>query len=175
VDGDGVSYRTVLGNQHPSAAWFSRGTGHDENTRYSEDNVVWETLANRLKKKYETARSHVPLPVVTSHRGASVGIIAYGSSDPAVEEARAILSRENGLKSAYLRLRALPWTREVLKFIGKYDRIYIVEGNRDGQLRQVLSADMPGHATRFISIAHSDGLPLTAAWIVGKILEQEVK
>ena len=175
VDGDGVSYRTVPGNQHPSAAWFSRGTGHDENTRYSEDNVVWETLANRLKKKYETARSHVPLPVVSSHRDASVGIIAYGSSDPAVQEARAILSRENGLKSAYLRLRALPWTREVLKFIGKYDRIYIVEGNRDGQLRQVLSADMPGHATRFISIAHSDGLPLTAAWIVGKILEQEVK
>jgi 2-oxoglutarate/2-oxoacid ferredoxin oxidoreductase subunit alpha len=175
VDGDGIPYRTVPGNQHPSAAWFSRGTGHDENTRYSEDNVVWENLTTRLKKKYEAARSLVPHPVVDTPRGATVGIIAYGSSDPAVEETRDLLSREKGIKTAYLRLRALPWTRDVLKFIQKYEQIYVIEANRDGQLRQVLSADLPDYATRLISIAHADGLPLTAKWIVDRILECEAK
>jgi 2-oxoglutarate ferredoxin oxidoreductase subunit alpha len=175
VDGDGIPYRTLPGNQHPSAAWFSRGTGHDENTRYSEDNIVWDALTTRLKKKYDTARALVPPPIVDKQKGASVGIIAFGSSDPAVEEARDLLSREKGINTAYLRLRGLPWSDDVLDFIKSYDRIYVVEANRDGQLRQVLSADLPDHAARFISIAHSDGLPLTAKWIMDKILPWEVK
>ncbi len=175
VDGDGIPYRTLPGNQHPSAAWFSRGTGHDENTRYSEDNVVWEALTARLKKKYETARGLIPSPILDEPKGSSRGIIAYGSSDQAVKEARDLLSREKGITTAYLRLRGLPWSDQVLDFVKRHDRIYVVEGNRDGQLRQVLSADMPAQADRFVSIAHSDGLPLTAKWIMDKILECEAE
>lgn len=175
TDRDGIPYRTVPGNNHPSASWFGRGTGHDENARYSEDAGDWEKNMLRLKNKYETARTLVPKPVIRTVRGAEVGIIAYGSSSPAVEEARTILKKENGVKTDYLRLRSLPPTREVGNFIKKHECLYIVEANRDGQLRQVLSAIMPDQAARFRSACHSDGLPLTANWVVKSILVQEEK
>lgn len=174
-DGDGIPFRTVPGNKHPSAAWFGRGTGHDENARYTEDADTWENNMARLKKKYNTARTIVPKPVIKTTKGATVGIIAYGSTEPAVEEARALLQQAGGPKTAFLRLRALPCTAEVQNFIKKYDRIYIVEANRDGQLRQVLSAALPIMAPRFHSICHSDGLPLTAKWVFETIKSQEEK
>jgi 2-oxoglutarate/2-oxoacid ferredoxin oxidoreductase subunit alpha len=172
-DGDGIPYRTVPGNIHPSAAWFGRGTGHDEKAVYSEDALAWENNMLRIKNKYETARTLVPKPVIQRARGAEIGIISYGSSSPAVEEARAILLKDKGIKTNFLRLRSLPPTREVGNFIKKHERIYIVEANRDGQLRQVLSAVMPDHAPKFHSACHSDGLPLTANWVVRSILTQE--
>jgi len=175
IDGDGIPYRTVPGNKHPSAAWFGRGTGHDENARYTEDANAWESNMARLKKKYNTARTLVPRPVTETTRGATVGIIAYGSTLPAVEEARTLLKHAGGLKTAFLRLRALPYTSEVQTFIKKYDRIYIVEANRDGQLRQILSAALPTMAPKLHSICHSDGLPLTANWVNETILAQEKK
>jgi 2-oxoglutarate ferredoxin oxidoreductase subunit alpha len=172
-DGDGIAYRTVPGNKHHSAAWFGRGTGHDEEARYTEDSVSWESNMARLKKKYDTARTLVPKPVIKAGRGATLGIIAYGSSDPAVDEALALLRKAEGPKFAYMRLRALPCTSEVQNFIQKYERIYIVEGNRDGQLRQILSSVLPDQAPKFRSVCHSDGLPLTAKWVKEAILAQE--
>ena len=172
-DGDGIPFRTVPGNKHPASAWFARGTGHDENARYSEDATTWERNMARLKKKYDTARTLVPEPIIEVEEGATIGIIAYGSTEPAVEEARALLKQAGNLKTAFLRLRAFPCTNEVQDFIKKYNPIYIVEANRDGQMRQILSAVMPELASKFRSACHSDGLPLTANWVKESILEQE--
>ncbi len=174
-DGDGIPFRTVPGNKHPSAAWFGRGAGHDENARYTEDANTWENNMARLKKKYDTARTLVPKPIIEAAKGATIGIIAYGSTEPAVKEARALLKEAGGPKTAFLRLRALPCTVEVQNFIKKYERIYIVEANRDGQLRQILSAVLPDQAPRFRPVCHSDGLPLTAKWVKETILVQEEK
>lgn len=175
VDGDGIPYRTLPGNTHPLGAYFTRGTGHTPEARYSEEPDVWIANMERLKKKYETAKKHLPRSIVRQTEGANFGIIAYGSTDPAVEEARAILEREHGLKSDYLRLRAMPFTSEVSEFIATHERIYVVEMNRDGQLQQLLSIKHPEHATRLISVAFNDGLPPTAKWIWSAILEQEEK
>jgi 2-oxoglutarate/2-oxoacid ferredoxin oxidoreductase subunit alpha len=174
-DGDGIPFRTVPGNKHPSAAWFGRGTGHDENARYTEDADTWESNMARLKRKYDTARTHVPKPVIETNKDATVGIIAYGSTEPAVAEARVLLKETGGPETAFLRLRALPCSTEVLDFIQSYKNIYIVEANRDGQLRQILSAILPDQAWKFRSVCHSDGLPLTAKWVQETILAQEEK
>jgi 2-oxoglutarate ferredoxin oxidoreductase subunit alpha len=174
-DGDGIPSRTVPGNRHPAAAYFARGTGHDENATYTEDSLAWERMMSRLKKKYGTARRLVPRPAVERMKGATIGIIAYGSSDPAVQEARRLLKRQSGLRTSYLRMRALPCTREVERFIEQYERVYVVEANRDGQLRQILSLSTPAQASRLRSACHSDGLPLTAQWVMNSILDQEVK
>ncbi|MCS7011498.1 MAG: 2-oxoacid:acceptor oxidoreductase subunit alpha [Anaerolineales bacterium] len=173
-DGDGIPYRTVPGNMHPASAWFARGTGHDENARYSEDAKTWEANLLRLKKKFETARKLLPTPIVEEIDGAEVGLIAYGSTEPAVQEARFLLERNHGLKTSFLRLRALPCTQEVEQFLQKYARIYIIEANRDGQLRQILSAALPAYAFKLRSACHTDGLPLTARWVKEAILAQEV-
>jgi 2-oxoglutarate ferredoxin oxidoreductase subunit alpha len=175
VDGDGIPYRTVPGNRHPSAAWFGRGTGHDEGAKYTEDARTWERNMARLKKKYLTAKKLVPKPIIRNVGGAVDGIIAYGSSDPAVEEAITSLKIENKLKFSYLRLRALPIASETKAFIKKCEHIYFVEANRDGQLCQILSAELPDQAPKFHSICHSDGLPLTANWVRQEILSRKEK
>lgn len=168
-DGDGIPYRTIPGNRSPSAAYFSRGTGHDENAHYTEDALPWENNLNRLKKKYETARRLVPAPVIRKTTDASIGIIAYGSNEAAVEEARLQLAGSHGIKSDFLRLRALPLSPEVLEFIDLHKITYIVESNRDGQLCQIMSALLPGQAAKFRSVSHTDGLPLTARWVTDAI------
>lgn len=175
VDGDGIPYRTLPGNTHPLSAYFTRGTGHTPEARYSEEPDVWVANMERLKAKYETAKQYLPKPVVYKVEKAGFGIIAYGSTEPAVEEARAQLEKEHGLKSDYLRLRALPFTREVSDFIAAHERVYVIDLNRDGQLQQLLAIKHPEHATRLISIAYNDGLPPTAKWIRTAILEKEEK
>ncbi|PWH12994.1 MAG: 2-oxoacid:acceptor oxidoreductase subunit alpha [Anaerolineae bacterium] len=175
VDGDGIPYRTLPGNTHPASAYFTRGTGHTPEARYSEEPHVWVAKMERLKKKYETAKQYLPRAVIQKVDGAKFGIIAFGSTDPAVEEARAYLEQEHGLKSDYLRLRAIPFTEDVSQFIAEHERVYVVEINRDGQLQQLLSIKHPQHATRLVPIAYSDGLPPTAQWIWSAILEQEEK
>ncbi len=174
-DGDGIPYRTVPGNKHPSAAYFTRGTGHDENARYTEDAGPWETNLARLKKKYETAKRFVPQPILEKTTASTIGIIAYGSSEPAVEEARINMAETENLKSDFLRLRALPFTNDVFDFINLHDCTYIVEANRDGQLCQIMRATFPEQAAKLRSIAHTDGLPLTAQWIQDAIVLQEKK
>ena len=168
--GDGIPYRTFPGNKHPMAAYFLRGTGHDENARYSEEASIWLRNMDRLKKKYDTARKYVPAPVIRKMSGSRAGIIAYGSTEPAIEEARYELKTEHGLPTDFMRVRALPFTKEVRKFVEAHDRCYVVEMDRDGQLHQLLTLEFPEHATRLISVAHGDGMPAAARWVREGIL-----
>jgi 2-oxoglutarate ferredoxin oxidoreductase subunit alpha len=174
VDGDGIPYRTLPGNRHTQAAYFSRGTGHDENARYTEDNQKWHALMDRLKRKYYNSREAVPAPIVDNVEGAKIGFIAFGSTTPAIEEARHLLL-EGGLKTSFLRVRAIPFTQEIDEFIGKHERIYVVEMNRDGQMHQLLTIEFPQYAMKLKSIAFMDGLPLTANFVRNAILNHEEK
>jgi len=174
LDGDGIPYRTVAGNHHPGAAYLTRGTGHDEKARYSEEPEVWERVMKRLGLKFKTARNILPKPVVHSMPDARIGIIACGSTDPAVEEARVMLARE-GLKTDYCRVRSLPLCQEVIDFIAAHDRTYVVEINRDGQLKQILTLEIPGLCTQLHQVSHIDGMPLSARWVKEQILTLEGK
>jgi 2-oxoglutarate ferredoxin oxidoreductase subunit alpha len=174
IDGDGIPYRTMPGNRHTGAAYFTRGTGHTEEARYSEDSEVWNILLDRLKAKFETVRSYVPGPVIDSVEGTDIGIISFGSTESAILEARDRLADE-GVKVDFMRVRAIPFTPEVEGFIQKHKRNYIVEMNRDGQLHQLLSLDYPDQATKLISLAHTDGLSLTASRVRESVLAHEEK
>jgi 2-oxoglutarate ferredoxin oxidoreductase subunit alpha len=172
VDGDGIGYRTIPGTDHPLAAYFTRGSGHNQQAQYTERADEWEANLRRLAHKHEFARSLVPGPVIDEVDRAEIAIIAYGSSDPGVAEARSMLAGK-GIKTSYLRMRALPTTPEQREFTGRYQRVYVVENNLDGQMRRILLSEEPEHATRFRSISKCDGLPLTGRWIAQSILEQE--
>jgi len=174
VDGDGIAYRTLPGTEHPKAAYFTRGTGHDEYAIYSEDPEDWLNNLHRLARKHETARTMVPKPVTDEVKGAAFGIISYGSNDPAIEEARDML-KDQHIQTDYMRLRALPLTAEVRNFIDKHDFVYVVENNYDGQMAKIIQLDYPEFATRIVSVRLCDGLPLTATWISDTILDLEAK
>lgn len=168
VDGDGIAYRTLPGTRHPMAAYFTRGTGHTSYATYSERPEDWENNLIRLHRKFETARTLVPAPVLDEVAGARIGIISLGSNDPAIQEARSRL-RSAGIETSYLRLRALPISETVRTFSGKYDAVYVIENNFDGQLHNILVHEMSMHATRLISASKCDGLPLSARWITEQI------
>jgi 2-oxoglutarate/2-oxoacid ferredoxin oxidoreductase subunit alpha len=168
IDGDGVGYRTLPGNEHPQGAWFARGTGHDERAVYSERPEVWEQNMARLKRKFETARNLVPGPVVDEVADADFGIIAFGTTKAAIEEARDRLA-DDGIKTSFMRLRALPINDEVKEFVARHNRVYVIELNRDGQMHAILQTEMPGMATKLHSLAFLDGMPLTARWVVEAI------
>jgi len=169
-DGDGIPYRTLPGNKHPMSAYFTRGTGHDENARYSEDADVYLRNMERLKMKFQTAKKYVPAPVLHTNKKATVGILAYGSTESAVFEAQHQLAEEHGIQSELMRVRAIPFTDEVTKFIGKYDQVFVVEMNRDGQMYQILLTEYPQYAMKFKSVAYQDGLPAAAKWVREGIL-----
>jgi len=174
VDGDGIAYRTLPGNRHPNAAYFARGTGHDENARYSEDNKVWNDLLNRLKRKYEKAREYVPCPVIQKEPGAEIGIVSFGSTEPAIQEARAQLSKM-GIPTDFMRIRAIPFCDDVGEFLKGHRQNYVIEMNRDGQLHQILSLECPFEVPKMKSIAYTDGLPLTARFVREALLTEEQK
>ena len=169
-DGDGIGYRTLPGNKHPLSSYFTRGTGHDEYAKYTEEPDVYLRNMDRLKRKHATAKQYVPIPVLHSMKDATVGIIAYGSTEAAVLEAQYQLDKDHNLKTDFLRLRALPFTKEVDSFLAKYDQIFIVEMNRDGQMDQILKTEYPQYALNFKSVAHGDGMPASAKWIREGIL-----
>jgi 2-oxoglutarate/2-oxoacid ferredoxin oxidoreductase subunit alpha len=171
-DGDAIPYRTVPGNKHPASSYFARGTGHDEYARYTEDSSTWLRNMERLKQKYETARKYVPAPVLHEQPGATVGVIGYGSTEAAILEAVHQLESEHGIRAEFLRLRAVPFTREVSDFVNKYEQIFVVEQNRDGQMKQILTVEYPEKAAAFRSVAHGDGLPAAARWVRQGILAQ---
>ena len=174
VDGDGIPYRTVPGNRHPASAWFARGTGHNEFAVYTEDGGEYERNMARLSRKFDTARTLVPKPVIDTMENADIGIIAFGSTEPAVQEARHYLAKA-GLKTDFLRLRAVPFTEEVTEFIYSHERSYVIEMNRDGQLHQLLSLEYAPVCAKLTSVAHLDGLPITAQWIEDRIRQEEAK
>jgi 2-oxoglutarate ferredoxin oxidoreductase subunit alpha len=174
VDGDGITYRTLPGNENPRSAWFARGTGHNEKAGYSEKPEDWHNNMARLALKFDTARNMVPGPIVQTMAGAKVGFIAVGTTEYAIEEARDRLAAA-GLPTDYMRLRALPINDEVKQFVADHDHVYVVELNRDGQLHSILVTEMPEIAGKLRSIAYLDGMPMTARWLVSAVEAAEAK
>jgi 2-oxoglutarate ferredoxin oxidoreductase subunit alpha len=176
VDGDGIGYRTLPGTVHPAAAYFARGSGHNEKAQYSERADDFENNMERLNRKFETARSFVPRPEITKGKDAKIGIIGYGTSHWGITESRDQMREEYALETDYLRLRAYPFTREVHEFVEQHDRIYLVEQNRDAQMLTLLKLDLkPELTTRLRSIAHITGLPLDARSITDELTSMEGK
>ncbi len=176
VDGDGVGYRTLPGTIHPAAAYFARGSGHNERAQYSERADDFENNMERLNRKFETARSFVPRPEITKGDKAKIGIIGYGTSHWGITESRDQLRDEYHLETDYLRLRAYPFTREVHEFIEQHERIYVVEQNRDAQMLSLLKLDLkPELIGKLRSIAHITGLPLDARSITDELTSMEGK
>jgi 2-oxoglutarate ferredoxin oxidoreductase subunit alpha len=176
IDGDGIGYRTLPGTIHPAAAYFSRGSGHNEKAQYSERADDFENNLERLNRKFETARAFVPRPEISKGNQAKIGVIGYGTSHWGISESRDQLRDEYGMEIDYLRLRAYPFTREVHEFIEQHDRIYVVEQNRDAQMLSLLKLDLkPELTTRLRSIAHINGLPLDARSITDELTSMEGK
>jgi 2-oxoglutarate/2-oxoacid ferredoxin oxidoreductase subunit alpha len=176
VDGDGIPYRTLPGTDHPAAAYFARGSGHNEKSQYSERPDDFERNMERINRKFETARSFVPRPEIVRTGKSKIGIIAYGTSHWAITEARDQMRKEYQVETDYLRLRAYPFTREVHNFIEQHDRVYVVEQNRDAQMLSLLKLDArPELVTRLLSVAHIHGLPLDARSVTDEIMTMEGK
>jgi len=172
VDGDGIPYRTWPGTAHPNAGYFTRGSGHDDQARYTESPEAYQANMDRLARKHRGARTAVPGPVTVSG-GSALGLIAFGSTHHAVVEARDELAAR-GLPVDYLRLRALPIAPEVADFVAAHERVYVVEQNRDGQLLEILSEELPAElVARLRSIRHYDGQPIASAAVSEPILDQE--
>ncbi|HUP63958.1 MAG TPA: 2-oxoacid:acceptor oxidoreductase subunit alpha [Thermoanaerobaculia bacterium] len=173
VDGDGVTWRTLPGTDHPMASYFTRGSGHDSQARYSERPEDYKATVDRLRAKMKTASKFVPKPVVDRRDGARIGIIAFGTTHFAVEESRHQLRSEKGLEASYLRLRALPFTPELQEFVSAHDRIYVVEQNRDGQMGDLIRLEVQQEQSKIRKILHYDGLPCHARFVTDAILELE--
>ena len=171
VDGDGIPYRTIPGDGMPS--YFARGSGHNERGQYSERPDDYVNNLDRLGRKFETARKYVPKPEVVDE-ATEIGIIGYGTSHWAIDESRVQLERETGIKTAYLRLRAYPFTDELTKFIDRYKRIYIVEQNRDAQMAGLMRLELsPARIDKLRSVLHYNGLPIDARSVTDAVLVQE--
>ena len=174
VDGDGVPYRTLPGTAHPLAAYFTRGSGHNENAAYTEDPEEYSVVVARLARKFETARAHLPAPVIEGPEAARVGIIAYGTSHWPIVESRDILRAEHDLPTKYLRLRGYPFSEKIGEFIDDCDRVYVVDQNRDGQMHKLLRMELSAQQIdKLRSLTIFDGLPPSTDNLVKMLLEQE--
>ncbi|ATQ44098.1 2-oxoacid:acceptor oxidoreductase subunit alpha [Caulobacter mirabilis] len=169
VDGDGIPYRTYPATHPSKGAYFTRGTSRDPYARYSEEGAVYVDNMERLLRKFETAKSLVPAPV---HRAAKkktgYGVIYYGSTSPAMDEALAQLEAR-GLHLDALRLRAFPFAGEVFDFIAKHELVFVVEQNRDAQLRALLINEGGVDPARLVKVLNYDGSPITARYIAGEL------
>ncbi len=172
VDGDGIPYRTLPGNKLSNAAYFARGTGHDEYASYSEEPQDWENNLLRLRRKLENYIPVLPKPEIKVVDGAKISIISYGSTTDAINEAMDALA-EKGYLIDHLRIRSLPVADEVKDFVRLHERNYVIELNRDGQLHQILQLEIPDCSMKLISLSHLDGLPLTADWVERQVTAKE--
>jgi 2-oxoglutarate ferredoxin oxidoreductase subunit alpha len=172
VDGDAIPYRTLPGTHPTKGAYFTRGTSRDRFAKYSEEGSVYQDNMQRLLRKFETAKSLVPAPVITrAKEKARFGAIYFGSTSPAMEEAMAALEAQ-GLHLDTMRLRAFPFSDAVVDFINSHDQVFLIEQNRDAQMRMLLVNECAIDPARFISILHFDGTPITARFIQAAICER---
>ncbi len=162
VDKDGICYRTLPGTDHPKGAYFTRGSGHDEYARYTESPLAYTRNMDRLNRKFDTAKKEMPKGIVRGEAGAKIGLIAYGTSDHPVQET---LDRMKNPNIKYMRLRAFPFGEDVEAFIKSCDKVFIVEQNRDGQMRQLLETQIRGYQDKMDSILYYGGFPLSADFI----------
>jgi 2-oxoglutarate ferredoxin oxidoreductase subunit alpha len=176
VDGDGVGYRTLPGTEHPAAAYFTRGSGHNAQANYSERPQDYENNMERLYRKFEHARALAPSPVVETVPNAEIGIIAFGSSHWALTESRDQLRDEYKVATDYLRIRAFPFSPEIADFVRAHKRVYVVEQNRDAQMMSLLKLDLDNElAPKLRSVARLDGLPMDARSVTDEIIAMEGK
>ncbi|HLY19061.1 MAG TPA: 2-oxoacid:acceptor oxidoreductase subunit alpha [Bryobacteraceae bacterium] len=176
VDGDGVGYRTLPATNHPASAYFTRGSGHNEKAQYTEREDDYIHNMDRLAHKFQTMRKHVPAPVVRYHQDASIGFVAAGTSDYAVSESCDQLLAEYQVPASYFRLRAYPFTRDLIDFIDRHERIYVVDQNRDAQLLSLMRLEMtPEQIAKLRSIRYYGGLPLDARTVTDEVITQEGK
>jgi len=174
VDGDGIGYRTLPGTEHPQAAYFTRGSGHNERAAYSERPDDYVRNMDRLNRKFETARRLVPKPEIDLVSGARIGLIAAGTTHWALVESRDQLRSEYDVATSYLRLRGYPFTRELADFVASHDRVYVVEQNRDAQFLSLLRLELdPELIGRLRSVRYYGGLPIDARTIADDIITQE--
>ncbi len=173
VDGDGIPYRTLPG-EHPKGAYFTRGSGHSKLGAYTEKAVEYQEVVDRLLVKWDTARKLVPEPDIEYSYFNKSAILTIGSCDGAVKEALVKLKGQNvGLN--YCRIKAFPFTESVRDFVDKHDRIYVVEQNRDAQLRMLLQLDIDADPGKLISMLHYKGLPISADFVIRRVLEESAK
>lgn len=169
MDGDGIPYRTYPGTHPEKGAYFTRGTSHDEYAGYTEDGVKNAEMLSRLLKKFQTASSLVPAPVFNQEKNtSSIGVIYFGSTDCSMQEALDTLEEQN-MKIDAMRIRSFPFNLEVWEFIEDHDLIFIVEQNRDGQMRTLIMAEGGIIPDKLVSILCFDGQPITAEHITNKI------
>ncbi|MEZ5564753.1 MAG: 2-oxoacid:acceptor oxidoreductase subunit alpha [Gammaproteobacteria bacterium] len=169
TDGDGIAARTLPGT-HPKGAYFTRGSGHNMYGAYTEDAAEYQAVVDRLRRKFDTARELVPTPEIQVSDKYSSGLLTVGSCDYAVKEARALLS-DAGVNLNYMRVKAFPFGKAVQEYLDSHDRIYVVEQNRDAQLRSLLLLETRVDPNKLISILHYDGLPILASSVVDGVNE----
>jgi 2-oxoglutarate/2-oxoacid ferredoxin oxidoreductase subunit alpha len=169
LDEDAIPYRTLPG-VHPKGAYFTRGSGHTQYGGYTEDSGEYQIVLDRLRRKFERAKSLVPKAVI-ERTGHSVGIISMGSSDGAVHEALDILNRR-GIQLDYMRVRSFPFGQDVEKFLESHSLLFVVEQNRDAQLKSLLILETPVEKSKLRSILHYSGLPISSQVIVEGVLSE---
>jgi 2-oxoglutarate/2-oxoacid ferredoxin oxidoreductase subunit alpha len=172
VDGDGVPYRTLPGTHPTRGAYFTRGTSRDRYAKYSEEGAVYVDNMQRLMRKFDTAKTLVPKPVLNrAAQPTRIGVIYYGSTAAAMNEALFTLDQQ-GVRLDTLRIRAFPFPEEVFEFVHSHDQVFVIEQNRDAQMRTLLVNEGGIDPARFISILHYDGTPITARFITKAIAER---
>lgn len=173
VDGDGIPYRTLPG-VHPKGAYFTRGSGHTKYGGYTEDAAEYKDVVDRLLTKWETARTLVPEAEIEYSKFNKLAILTLGSCDGAAKEALVELGEKN-IGMNYCRVRAFPFTQAVVDFIDKHERVYVLEQNRDAQLRSLLLLDANADPAKLVSMLHYDGMPLSADFVVDKVIAESSK
>ncbi len=174
VDGDAIGWRTLPGTPHAKAAYFTRGSGHNETGGYTEKPGEYQVVMDRLTRKFENARKSVPAPVVYRDGKSKIGMICFGSTDFALRESLDQIRKEYGKEVDYLRIRAYPFAHEIHDFVASHERVYVVEQNRDAQLASLLKLDLPAdQAVKLRSILHFNGLPVDARTITEEFATRE--
>jgi 2-oxoglutarate ferredoxin oxidoreductase subunit alpha len=170
VDGDGIPYRSLPG-VHPKGSYFTRGSGHTKHGVYTEDSDDYQDVVDRLLVKWETARTIVPKPVIRYSKSNKAGIITIGSGAGACEEALDRLAKQD-VHLNYCRIKAFPFSDEVSEFIQQHDVVYVVEQNRDAQLRILLINDIEADQRKLVPLLHYNGMPIHPGFVVDSVLEQ---
>jgi 2-oxoglutarate/2-oxoacid ferredoxin oxidoreductase subunit alpha len=174
VDGDAIGWRTLPGTRHPKAAYFTRGSGHNDAAAYTENPAEYVALMERLSRKFENARKLVPGPITIRDGASKVGFLAFGSTDFALRESLDQIKKEHGLDYDYMRIRAYPFAHEIHDFVASHERVYVVEQNRDAQMASLLKLDLPAEqVTKLRSILHFNGLPVDAHSITEQFVTRE--
>jgi 2-oxoglutarate/2-oxoacid ferredoxin oxidoreductase subunit alpha len=169
-DDDGIPYRTLPG-VHPKAAYFTRGSGHNQYGAYTEDSAEYQLVLDRLLRKWATAKRLVPRAVIDATAGAPVGIVSVGSCDGAILEAIDVL-KARGVGVDYMRVRSFPFSEDVERFLAAHELLFVVEQNRDAQLRSLLTLETAVEKAKLRSLLHYSGLPISSAFIVEGVLAE---